>query len=534
MSKEQDDKWKSDFIDKWRTRSLANADQLDRDFEKYSKLAAEKGEVLHDTPIWQMPEPWPEKEWREYQKQQEAKQGAKLRRDYSKQFDNVAIYAPALSETYVRFVEAGKFNKANVPFLATDLNFLDPDCGLFHYPWALYSAGQAADTAGQAAKTDWVSRSQRATGTHVVGDSGGFQIQQNTIKFRGASTLNRMLRWMEKTSDYSMILDVPTGGIGMGNARKYVGQLDARGFAVSEKAKINGFNPDYMACLMQTEINNRYFRRYRQHGKTKLLNVIQGRNEKESRYWYERMKAFPFEGIAFAGKHSVRFSMTMRRIRQMLDDGLLKNCPWIHFLGVSTFRTAAALTFLQRELRLHPNANQNIQITFDSISGIKAVANGYNAYTGFDFDPSTWRFTQEKISVAKYQNSKRVLNEICAEVTQNRGGSKENKIPGFSVIGWSLQLGQMIETKPDKEGNPRLYMPEENGFCLMNHNMEIMIRGFQQLGNYLDKEGIGMPQSITTIMYLIRTIIFPVNNYDPFELIDEAAAELDAIAMRID
>ncbi|MEP1208445.1 MAG: hypothetical protein ABJM29_10655 [Rhizobiaceae bacterium] len=531
MTKDRDDSWNSEFVEKWRNASQRNRDLSARPTDESREIPDGS---RRDSAKWNSPRQWPETAWREYQAQQEAQQGSKLRKDYSQQFENVAIYAPALSETYVRFVEGGKFKKANLPFPASDLNYLDPNSGLFHYPWTLYSAGQAADTPGKAAQTDWVTLSQRATGTHVVGDSGGFQIQQDTIKFRGASTLNRMLRWMEKTSDYSMILDVPTGGIGMGSARKYVDQLEARGFAVSEKAKLNGFNPDYMACLMQTEINNRYFRRYRRHAATKLLNVIQGRNESESRFWYERMKAFPFEGIAFAGKHSVRFSMTMRRIRQMLDDGILKDCPWIHFLGVSTFRTAAALTFLQRELRLHPNANENIQITFDSISGIKAVANGYNAYTGFDFDPATWRFTQEKISVAKYQNSKRVINEISAEVIKNRGGSRESKAPGFSVIGWSLRVGQMIETRPDGEGNPRLYMPEEYGFCLMNHNMEVLIRGFQQLGSYLDKDGIGMPQSIATIMYLIRAIIFPVNNYDPFDLIDEATAELDAIAMRVD
>lgn len=131
-----------------------------------------------------------------------------------------------------------------------------------------------------------------------------------------------MLRWMENTGDYSMVLDFPTGGIEAGTVAPHVKRLEGQGIDLTKEATKHGFSKEYMACLMQTEINNKYFVSHRIKDGTNLLNVIQGRNENESRFWYERMKGFPFEGIAFAGKHSTEFSMTLKRIFQMLQDGM--------------------------------------------------------------------------------------------------------------------------------------------------------------------------------------------------------------------
>jgi hypothetical protein len=446
------------------------------------------------------------------------------RRNYRHSFDNCAIYTPALSSTYVRFVEDNK-NTGLFPFKPKDLNFLDPNSQLFHYPWALYSAGQAAATPKSAKQQTWVSKSKRHPNTFVVGDSGGFQIQEDkAIKFEGTATLDRMLRWMEKTSDYSMILDFPTGGIGMGTIRQHVHRLQSEGIDVVGEAKKHGFSKDYMACLLQTELNNQYFQKHRQAGATALLNVMQGRNEKESRFWYERMRDFPFEGIAFAGKHSVQFSLTLRRIFQMLEDGLLKNCPWIHFLGVSTLRTAAILTVLQRHLREHPNANKHIQITFDSISGIKAVAYGYNAYAGFDLDPKSWRFKQVKMSVSEFEKDTRSLNQILQQHT------------GFtykmgSEIGDHISPAQMLSRKKDKlTGIDTIYMPSHHSYCLMNHNMEVLIRGFMHLGSIVEKQGLDMPQSVSNVMAIINHV-FETKLRNPFDIIDECASVLDALVM---
>lgn len=488
------------------------------------------------TPDWRelLPEEMPKDEWRSIVVDQQAEVNrTKGKRDYSQLFNDAAIYTPALSEAYVKFVQNKDFAPDQFPFAAKDLNFLDPDSGLFFYPWALYSAGQAASTPGKAKQTSWVTNANRSPFTKVIGDSGGFQIQGNKIPFNGSTTCEQMLRWMEVTSDYSMTLDFPTGGIGAGTVGQHADRLESNGINVTGEARKHGFSRDYMACLLQSEANNVYFAQNRQPGATALLNVMQGRNERESHFWYERMKSFPFEGIAFAGKHSVQFSMTLRRIVQMLNDGLLKNCPWIHFLGVSTLRTAAILTTLQRALRAHPEANKNIQITFDSISGIKAVANGYNAHAGFSFDPKSWRFTQIELSIPKYAKDKRFLNQIISDEIGEKSKNGMIYVPGFSVIGWQMRPCDMLKQGTNKKtGKQQLYMPSSSANCLMNHNMEVLIRGFHQLSNIIDKDGLGAPLPVATIMQLIRSILDPDSKDDPMEIIDLAAPVLDALTMR--
>lgn len=484
-------------------------------------------------------------------------------KDYSQ--TQQALYTPALSKNYVDFINSGKSLQTKVAFSSSDMNFLNTNSKLFNYPYALYSAGQAATSEKDAKIETWVTKKNRTNGSIVLNDSGGYQIQGNKIEFKGDDTCERSLRWMEANGEYSMILDFPTGGIKSGALRQHIKRLEKDGIDVTVQAKKEGFSPDFMACLIQTEMNNQYFQANRIAGATKLLNVMQGRNERESKFWYERMRNFPFEGITFADKHSVKFSMTLRRILQMLDDGLLKKCEWIHFLGVSTFRTAAILSCIQEELRFHPNAHDDLQITFDSASGSLATAFGYNAYIGYDFDYDVWRFKQHKISILEYMESDLTLNEICVEEMRKKDKSPFTNLPSKTKIGDLIKPKDLLVMGKDKNGDNRVSMTTEGGFFLMNHNMEALVNGFEKLNDLMAQDIIEMPSSILVLKMIIRAIINPRNEIDyheidlvkdklaetrhskrvqnhyisllktdPLTMLNEAAHLLDAVAMKVD
>jgi hypothetical protein len=356
--------------------------------------------------------------------------------DYSKSklFENVARYTPALSEGYIKSV--ARLAQAEVQaketgdgatnpfdrfgFGADDLKFTNPNSRLCFYPWVLFSGGQGARTESSARAVDdpeddnWIIKKPRDARVVLLGDSGGYQIQEQSIPFDPRETPGRMLRWLEGVADQSMVLDFPTGGVATGAMVPHAEMLIAEGVDVFGEARRIGFSSGYTAALIRTCQNNDYFAQHRIHGATKLLNVIQGRNEEESRHWYEEVRHYPFEGWAFAGKHSVQLSMTLRRLIQMRDDGLLRPRSYMHFLGVSTLKVGVALSLLQRALRKHTDA-KGIQLTFDSKSPVDAMANGYQAIVGYDFHPDKWSIRTERTNLPKFVGSEVLLGDLASD-----------------------------------------------------------------------------------------------------------------------
>ncbi|MEP6433897.1 MAG: hypothetical protein ABJ053_09685, partial [Lentilitoribacter sp.] len=387
--------------------------------------------------------------------------------DYSKMmnFQNAALYAPALSDGYINNVtRLGKQQQEAIdkndpsldPFYellkdtpysikADDLKFINPKSRLCFYPWVLFSAGQGAKTESLSQKDNWVTSKPRDPRVVVLGDSGGFQLQQQTIPFDANSTPERMLRWLERIADQSMILDFPTGGIETGAMVPHVEKLKQEGVDVEGLAERAGFSTGYMGCLICTQQNNDYFAKQRVGDATKLLNVIQGRDEEESNHWYQSIKHYPFEGWAFAGKHSVQLSMTLRRLTQIRDDGLLKPDQWVHFLGVSTLKVGVALTYIQRALRKYTDAH-NVQITFDSKSPIDSVINGYNSIAGYDFSRDKWSIHTEPTNLAKYQNSDIRLKSLAVDWANQR----EYRITSQSTLSHVLSLSDLVGIKNPK------------------------------------------------------------------------------------
>lgn len=337
--------------------------------------------------------------------------------DFSKRYKDYSVFMPAVSEMYGRFLVTPPVKRDLPKNLKLDnLNFVNSKDGLIFIPTALYSAGQAAKTKNMATKTDAITNRDRSN-TILLGDSGGFQIQTGAIKFKGDPTRERMLRWLEKNCDWSMILDFPTGGVDIGTIDAHMPRLEndllTNPYSYKYKNKNNSFssvedfckflkldtmddgNIGYSACLLQTMINNDYFIKHRVPGATKFLNVIQGRNLSESNMWYEHVKDYDFEGWALASHHKENFVMAMTRFVDMYHDGLLQEKDWVHMLGVGKLANGCAYTTMQRAIR--ENINPNLTISYDVSSPFTTAAFG-NIFLGYTLDKNKWTIQSNNIN----------------------------------------------------------------------------------------------------------------------------------------
>ena len=101
--------------------------------------------------------------------------------DLTPRWDNFAVYLPAMQFPYASAVSSNKMlGKRDFPkgIKLQDLDFLNPKSKLWHYGYALYSAGQFTDARPRACSVTNRDRDK----TLVLGDSGGFQIGKGTLK----------------------------------------------------------------------------------------------------------------------------------------------------------------------------------------------------------------------------------------------------------------------------------------------------------------------------------------------------------------
>ncbi|PYE45242.1 hypothetical protein DFI02_102686 [Rhizobium sp. PP-F2F-G20b] len=394
-----------------------------------------------------------------------------------------AVYTPSITAEFAK-IGHSQHLKRTYSFHERDLDFLDPNSRLFHYPYALYSAGQAAKTDSEAKHTSSVSARYKSK-TTIIGDSGGFQIQQGTIEFAGDATCERMLRWLEGHADFSMSLDFPTGGIAPGNVAVHAARLIAAGHALKAQSALNGLSLDFNACLTQSLLNLDYFSKYRATGATNLLNVLQGRTERESKVWYDAVKGYGLEGWAFAGAHQSAFSLTMARLLDMYDDGLLQNARWIHFLGISTLEPAYLFTTILRCIR---RFNPDIGISFDTSSPFFSAAN-FNMYTSFRFDKFGCALIPLSFAEHARTDDNRKLNEMARDlarpVTIKRTGMPEfcfTPVPVSTAIGSKVSVAEICELC-----DGRLRVTTEGVWILMNHNVEVFTKAFAALNRSYDE-----------------------------------------------
>ncbi|GGF87087.1 hypothetical protein GCM10010924_13500 [Rhizobium wenxiniae] len=426
---------------------------------------------------------------------------------------NHAIYTPAISTAYARYGHGESF-KRDYTFEEKQLHFLNPKTmdGLFHYPCCLYSAGQAAKTKAEGKKTTFVSKSVRnEEETLVIGDSGGYQIQQGTIKFDGDNTCDRILKWLEAHADYSMTLDFPTGGISSGKMEPHLKRLVADGHNIEAMTAQNGQALLFNAALHQSLLNLDYFVKHRTIGKTKFLNVIQGRNEAESKIWYDGVKGYDLEGWAFAGVHQKKFSMVLNRLLDMWSDGYLQKAEWIHFLGVSTFPAAYLFTTVLRCIR---QVNPSIGISFDTSNAFTLAVNGL-FYASARQDKHVSSAQHYQLPEVAPDNEDITLNELCSRLSSADVVPKDQltpwnnifKLPANTHIGERVRMSDLLMLR--KTGKGRKMTPDGITF-LMNHNAEFLLRCFRRLNTNIDNSA--HQDFIPTSAYVAKSCIEQVLN----------------------
>lgn len=380
-------------------------------------------------------------------------------------WDNFAVYLPAMQYGYSSSVDDTVKNKKiskNREFpngiTMVDLDFLNPKSKLWHYGYALYSAGQFTDALPKACA---ITQRDKAA-TTILGDSGGFQIGKGTL--RGTEHLKKaktsaevcelwrqsgdirkwILQWLEANSDYAMTIDMPL-------------------WAKFESNSKTPFHKCSVQELIDLSIGNLDYIKRNSRGKTKWLNVLQGTTPKDSKQWWDAVKGYRMGGWALAGNVGWRGGLqnVLQYVLTMRDDNAFdKGQDWMHVLGVSQPTWAVLLTAIQRAIRQHCD-NEIFRVSYDSASPFQAGGRYQKVvrYPKFTKDVASWAMTMHEAPV----------NPIYA----NTGS--DYHFPYSSPIGDLLTLNHLnIRGGEFQRG---AYDTVSN-HLLTNHNVWVYVRGF--------------------------------------------------------
>ena len=251
--------------------------------------------------------------------------------DFNKRWDDFAVYLPSIQKGYAKAASRADDKTRTMPKDVTlrSLNFLNPKSKLWHYKYALYSAGQFKIGEQQ---TDIVTTRDEKQ-TVILGDSGGFQIGKGTLAgftalnklktadevcdaWRNATELKKwIVNWLETHSDYAMTLDMPL-------------------WAQLPQNKKTPFHKCTTQQLIDLAVENLEFIKRNKRGNTKWLNVIQGTNSKDMKQWWDAVKGYRFGGWALAGDTGWRGGSmaVVTQVLMMRDEGAFeKGMDWLRF-----------------------------------------------------------------------------------------------------------------------------------------------------------------------------------------------------------
>jgi hypothetical protein len=337
-----------------------------------------------------------------------------------------ALFLPAVSSFYISGLGKQRkgeqyFDAARIPAQfngdVEKLNFLNSKEGLYYYKWGLYSAGHANLDTTVNDPSESIIR-EREEGTFMLGDSGGFQILKCQWPAdwkdpncpRAMVKRKAVLNWMDTYMDYGMCLDIPSQSLSTFHIKDPKTGKSAHGISTIEEA------------ITATHINNEYFIQNR-NGNCKFLNVLQGRTHTQSDDWYEEMKKYcdpniypdsHFNGWAFGGQNKIDVHLMLRRLVNIIHDGLLVEGKHdlIHCLGVSILEYAVLFTDIQKAIRKYHNPK--LTITFDCASPFFSAAKGLAYFNTAIEHNKKWSYQMEKTAEKKsYSNDNRKFRDAC-------------------------------------------------------------------------------------------------------------------------
>jgi hypothetical protein len=412
--------------------------------------------------------------------------------DFNKRWDGFAVYLPSIQKNYAKAVIKSDDKSRTMPNNVTmrSLNFLNPKNKLWHYKYALYSAGQFRIGETQ---SDMVTL-RNPKETVILGDSGGFQIGKGTLA--GFATLNKLktadevceawrdasqlkkwiVNWLETHSDYAMTLDMPL-------------------WAQLPQNKNTPFHKCSTQQLIDLTVENLEFITKNKRGNTKWLNVIQGTNSVDMKLWWDAVKGYKFGGWALAGDTGWRGGSmaVVSQVLMMRDEGAFKEgLDWLHVLGVSQTKWAVILSAIQRGLR--KSTNPNLRVSFDSAS------------------PNILAGKFEQIAVypkfTKKEDSWVVSAVRCPSAKIYVGSKDKFAFPFPSPLGDRLALSH-LNVKYDKYSNVRF--DEATQMFLTHHNTWIYVRSMLEANElaFLDKADAEqfVPKNLLACIQLIEELM---------------------------
>jgi len=401
---------------------------------------------------------------------------------------------PAMQYHYASAVDNNKLLKERdfpINLKLTDLDFLNPKSKLWHYGYALYSAGQFTDARPKACAV--ANRDKQHT--TILGDSGGFQIGKGTL--RGTEHLKRakssaevcelwrqsgdirkwIVQWLEANSDYAMTIDMPL-------------------WAKFESNSKTPFHKCSVQELIDLSIGNLDYIKRNARGKTKWLNVLQGTTPKDSKQWWDAVKSYRMGGWALAGNVGWRGGLenVLYYVLTMRDDNAFdKGQDWMHVLGVSQPTWAILLTSIQRAIRKHCD-NSEFRVSYDSASPFQAGGRYQKVvrYPKFTKDISSWAMTMHEAPV----------NPIYADT------GSDYHFPYSSPVGDLLTLnhlnirgGELQKAAYDTVSN----------HLLTNHNVWVYVRGFLEANELAFMQASeadkAVPQKLIDVCAFIEYIV---------------------------
>lgn len=361
--------------------------------------------------------------------------------------NDFSIFLPSISMIYAKIVSMEKYDVREylpngLPNGLSDLDFLNPNNNLFYYPAALYSAGHAELNLNDTWSRESMIQQRDRKNTVLVGDSGGFQIATGVLKWPWIKKKDQtnqswsddkdklrlqILRWLEFTSDYSMVLDIPTYGLVKFGSDPVTG------------ASLHPGVKSFADCLSGSLENYDFFIKNRKEGATKFLNVLQGRNMDEGDIWWDAVKDLPFESWSFSNVQASNFTINLRRLIIMRDNNYLVGREWLHYLGNGKIKAGCALTTLQRSLRKY--VDPNLTLSLDAASPFVMTAKG-QIYYGHEHSSTNMGFKGGSLPDSKeLKNDPETLNDWI--FNQIKAGKQSVNMQYRSKIGDDIKVGDI-------------------------------------------------------------------------------------------
>ena len=418
--------------------------------------------------------------------------------DLTPRWDKFAVYLPAMQYHYASAVKDNKPIKGRefpTSIKFTDLDFLNPNSKLWHYGYALYSAGQFSNARPKACAVTNRDREK----TIVLGDSGGFQIGQGTLKgtehFKKAKTSSeicqmwrdsgdtrkRILNWLDAHSDYAMTIDMPL-------------------WARLPIFKHTPFHKCSVQELIDLSVDNLKYIKANTNGDTKWLNVLQGTEANDSKLWWDAVKRYRMGGWALAGgvgwrgglENVLYYTLLMRD-----DNAFARGQDWLHVLGVSQPTWAVLLTAIQRAIRKHCK-NPNMRVSYDSASPFQAGGARQQVvrYPKFTKDFTTWTMSAHEAPV----------NPIYAK------SGKDFHFPYASPLGDLLTLNHLSVRGGEFQ---RGAYDSVSHHILTNHNVWVYVRSFLEANElafmHVSEADKAVPQKLLDVCAFIEDIFSHTN-----------------------